>query len=100
VRIPKRYGDYRREECPFCSKQAITKNSQGVPVCMQHKARLLDGLKCQCGGWLELRTGKWGPYFFCIKCGNVNFRKALELNPGIREPQHLTLTSDEADFII
>ena len=96
MRIPKRYGEYRREECPFCGKQSITKNPQGVPVCLKHKERLLDGLKCVCGEWLDLRQGKWGPYFFCNKCGNINFKRALELNPQIRESNN----SHEADFII
>jgi len=85
MRIPKHYGAYRREECSFCGKPSLTVNSQGVPVCLEHKHKLLDNLKCICGGWLELRSGKWGPYFYCLNCGNINFKRGLELNPQIKE---------------
>ena len=77
------YGQYREENCPFCRKRGITKNSQGVPVCLDHKDRNLDGLKCMCGEYLDVKEGKFGPYFQCLNCGNINFRKGLELNPQI-----------------
>ncbi len=78
--IPKRYGQSKIEKCPFCDKHATTSNSQGVPVCTDHKEELLDGLKCACGEYLEVRSGKFGAYFNCINCGNINMRKALEIN--------------------
>lgn len=79
--IPKRYGESKRQDCPFCGRKAITENSQGVPVCLRHKNSSLD-LKCQCGGWLDVRKGRWGPYFNCVKCGNFSFSKGLAMNPG------------------
>jgi hypothetical protein len=83
--IPKRYGSYKIDSCPFCGKQSVTKNSQGVPVCIAHKKEELKDLKCVCGSWLDVKEGKYGAYFSCIKCGNVNFRKVLEMNPVQRK---------------
>lgn len=79
--IPKRYGESRVESCPFCGKRALVKNSQGIPVCHSHRTRKLGEMRCACGQWLELMSGKWGPYFRCTSCGNISFRKALEMNP-------------------
>jgi hypothetical protein len=80
--IPKRYGESKKQSCPFCNKPALTKNSQGVPVCIKHKNESLD-LKCICGEWLDVRSGKWGPFFNCGRCGNISFAKAMEANPNI-----------------
>ena len=77
------YGEYREDNCPFCGKRGVTKNSQGVPVCLKHKDSVLDGLKCMCGEYLDVREGKFGPYFHCLNCGNLNFRKGMELNPQV-----------------
>ena len=82
MRIPKRYGQSKITVCPFCGKQAITKNPQGIPVCLQHKNKMLPDMKCVCGEWLDIRNGKYGPYFYCIKCGNINFNRGLEMNPN------------------
>lgn len=82
MHIPKRYGQSKIINCPFCGKQAITKNSQGIPVCLEHKKSLLPDMKCICGEWLDIKNGKFGPYFYCMKCGNINFNRALEMNPG------------------
>ncbi len=76
--IPKRYGQSRVDKCPFCERQAVTQNKQGVPVCNMHKDKSLD-LKCICGGWLDVCSGKFGPYFHCMNCGNINFRKGLSM---------------------
>ncbi len=84
MRIPKRYGQSRVDRCPFCDKLSVTKNPQDVPVCMQHKSMNLTNLKCICGEWLDVQSGKYGAYFRCMNCGNVNFQKALELNPQIK----------------
>ncbi|MAF35242.1 hypothetical protein CMO91_05340 [Candidatus Woesearchaeota archaeon] len=81
MRIPKRYGQSQVLSCPFCGKQAVTKNKQKVPVCMKHKDSVIDNWKCVCGSFLDIQEGKWGPYCRCIKCGAVNFKRALELNP-------------------
>ncbi|MFH0869674.1 MAG: hypothetical protein V1866_01290 [archaeon] len=80
MRIPKRYGDYKVERCPFCRKQATGQNSEGVPVCYEHKNSKLPELKCICGSYLEMRKGKFGVFFTCIKCGNINRNKAFEIN--------------------
>ena len=66
-------------------------------------------MKCICGSWLELRKGKFGPYFFCIKCGNISFRKAIEANTSSKStqtkrvsgysPKEVTVTSDQLDFM-
>lgn len=75
------YGQSKTETCPFCGKTAVTSSAQGVPVCIAHKNEELYGFKCVCGENLDIRAGKWGPYFSCINCGNMNFKKAMEVNP-------------------
>jgi len=80
MRIPKRYGQSKIEGCPFCGKQSTTVNKQGVPVCIMHKDRELLDFKCLCGDWLDLKNGKYGPYFFCMRCGNITFSKGMEFN--------------------
>lgn len=77
--IPKKYGQSKVERCPFCGQQGTTQNSQGVSVCRAHKDDMLD-LKCLCGKPLDIREGKWGAYCNCLVCGNMNMRKALEIN--------------------
>ena len=77
--IPKRYGQYKEEKCPFCDDRAIAKNKQGLNVCTKHKDEEIPDIKCVCGSYLELRTGKYGPYFNCINCGNLNLKKGLEM---------------------
>lgn len=79
--IPKRYGESRRDCCPFCGKQATTANPESVPVCIDHKKSKLGELKCICGNYLELRKGKFGVFYSCISCGAVSLSKALEVNP-------------------
>ena len=83
MRIPKKYGQSKIDRCPFCDKTAVMKNSQDVPVCVQHKNAKLENLKCICGEWLDVSSGKYGPYFRCLNCGNVSFTKGLEMNPQI-----------------
>ncbi len=110
----KRYGESRVDSCPFCGKQGVTKNSQGVPVCLAHKGDVLSDLKCACGSYVDIKSGKWGAYASCIRCGNVNLRKVLELSP-IKRPQEkvkdapqqkepaerkeVVVRSDELDFL-
>ena len=83
--IPKRYGQSKTEICPFCGKNGVTHNSQGISVCTKHKNEELSDLKCVCGEWLDVKKGKWGPYFSCMRCGNINFKKAMEMNPNIKD---------------
>ena len=109
MRIPKKYGSYQTPLCPFCSRQAIAKSAEGVPVCSSHKDQKLPELKCGCGEYVDLRDGKWGPYFSCIRCGNVNFSRIIEMNvikpadsPEPKKeskPQETTARSDELDFL-
>jgi hypothetical protein len=118
--IPKRYGQSRIDPCPFCRKDATTKNKQQVPVCYTHKESILQDLTCFCGDYLELKDGKFGIYFNCTNCGNKNLKKALEMNPelgekpktqektvtkgtkpaektGNKQKKEITITSDEVD---
>lgn len=125
MRIPKRYGQSKSNKCPFCGIEAVFHNSQGIPVCRKHRDLSLNDLKCMCGESLESRTGKFGAYFYCMNCGNVNFKRAIEVNEGrlnrqkepelkqkkkfeeikseIRKekngPTETTVTSDELDFL-
>ena len=78
------YGQSKAENCPFCGKRALTENSQGIPVCLEHKNEELVNFKCVCGEELEIRKGKWGPYFLCISCGSISFKKGLDMNPNLK----------------
>jgi predicted RNA-binding Zn-ribbon protein involved in translation (DUF1610 family) len=80
MHIPKRYGESRIESCPFCGRQAIIKNSQGISVCMTHKAQKLPEMKCSCGENLLIQEGKFGIFFSCPNCGNVSIKRAVEMN--------------------
>jgi len=111
----KKYGQYQILNCPFCTNQATVKNEQKVPVCDVHRKQVLPDLKCSCGSYVELAIGKWGAYFKCLKCGNVPFRRIMELNdlkatPIKKEPvkkeavkKHVptetVVRSDELDFL-
>ena len=74
------YGQSRIDKCPFCGKTATTTNKQKIPTCLQHKDKTLDNLRCACGDYLDLKNGKFGVYFNCMHCGNINFKKGLEMN--------------------
>ena len=80
MHIPKRYGQSKIDTCPFCQKTATSMNSQKVPVCATHKDEILDNIKCVCGDTLDVLNGKFGVFFSCIKCGNMNLRKVMEFN--------------------
>jgi len=79
MRIKKVYGASKTLTCPFCERTATQKNDQGLEVCHLHIKTNLEEFKCLCGSWLELKVGKFGPYFNCIKCGNMNYKKAMEI---------------------
>jgi hypothetical protein len=81
IYIPKRYGQSKVDRCPFCDRQAFSKNGQDVPVCKDHMRRDLPPMKCMCGETMDMLQGKWGVFFSCMKHGNMNLRKALEINP-------------------
>lgn len=80
MRIPKRYGESKVDKCPFCNERAIAMNKQGIPVCRKHTGKELGLMRCICGEILDLKHGKYGPFFTCMNCGPVNMRKALEIN--------------------
>lgn len=110
--IPKKYGQSKIDRCPFCKKQATVMNKQNVPVCVSHKYEVLDDLKCACGSMLDIMHGKFGTFFSCMKCGNMNLRKVLELNtitakskgeitPSIKgrnKEKEITVRSDDARY--
>lgn len=121
--IPKRYGESKIENCPFCGRQALLINEQGLPVCKDHKERILPELKCLCGKYLLMQKGKFGVYFNCMNCGNINMKKALETNDikiieamptktpesknfesikessnSRKEPSNITIRSDDPDY--
>ena len=79
MRLPKVYGESKTVQCPFCSKPAMSISCQKVPVCKNHVDAKLPEIKCTCGSWLEMREGKWGPFFLCLRCGPVSFKKAIEM---------------------
>jgi len=113
--IPKRYGESRIDNCPFCGKIGVTKNNQGIPVCNAHKEETLKDIKCLCGEWLDIQEGKFGAYFRCMNCGNISFKKAMESNPQLnknrsenksdnnldkKKPRtEITVTSDQLDYL-
>jgi hypothetical protein len=75
----KKYGEYMTRGCTFCGSQATQKNENGVYVCHRHLEEKLAEIKCTCGSWLEQKSGKFGPYFNCLNCGNVSYFKAMEM---------------------
>lgn len=83
--VPKRYGESKVDRCPFCGQQAFARNNQGIPVCNDHRSMELNDLKCACGSYLDMRIGKFGPFFICERCGTKNMTQALEMNPQIRK---------------
>lgn len=96
--IPKRYGESKIEKCPFCSRQATTTSSEGVPVCISHKNSVLPELKCVCGKPVVAMTGKFGLYFHCMNCGNVNAKKIFEMNDIVdANPKKKTDTDDNKE---
>lgn len=82
------YGESRIDHCAFCGSIATQKNDHGVLVCRHHLQAKLEEIKCTCGSWLEQRSGKFGPYFNCLKCGNINFKKGMEMK-AMMKPEHL-----------
>ena len=73
------YGSYKKITCPFCERNSTQKNEQGLDVCHLHTKQVFPEIKCLCGSWLELRSGKFGAYFNCLKCGNMNYDKAMTI---------------------
>jgi hypothetical protein len=80
MRIRKVYGESKIENCMICGKHALSLNAQGFPVCNAHKSAIMPELKCLCGEYLMMMDGKFGKFFQCINCGNINMKKAIEMN--------------------
>ena len=87
------YGNSKEVHCPFCQRLATQKNEQGVEVCHLHLKSVMEEIKCTCGGWLEQRNGKFGAYFNCLKCGNINFQKGMEM-------KKITMTEKPVSVIV
>lgn len=106
--IPKKYGSSKRTNCPFCERPATTHNAQEVPVCRFHKERNLEDIRCMCGSYLALEIGAYGPYFSCVNCGNLSFRKGFEMRSPVVKTQdvvekkahaaEMTVRSDDPRF--
>ena len=108
--IPKKYGQSKVDKCPFCQKHATAMNMQKIPICSSHKNEMLGDLKCVCGSPLETLHGKFGVFFSCMKCGNMNMKKVLEFNeikPKVKNEnisqkktlaQEMTVRSDDPRY--
>jgi len=109
----KEYGKYQTDNCPFCGGIATQKNAQGIAVCRSHLQSQMEDRRCVCGKWLELCSGKYGPYFFCLNCGNVSLSKGLKRGtaikaeplkekPGLKsslyEGKEIEITSRDAEY--
>ena len=100
------------ENCPFCGRQAIVMNPQGVAVCTTHREMYLE-LKCICGQPLDIMKGKYGIYGNCLKCGNMSLKRALDINDTLKampslntqpknakeQKKETIIRSDELDFM-
>jgi len=73
------YGYSQESKCPFCSKAATTKNKQKVPVCRDHTNSQMQDIKCLCKSWMSIKTGKYGAFYLCDKCGPINLNRAAEI---------------------
>lgn len=82
------------ESCPFCGRQAIVMNPQGVSVCTTHREAYLD-LKCICGQPLDILKGKYGTYGNCLRCGNISLKKALDINDTLKAMPSIKLQSKD-----
>jgi len=89
----KTYGEYKTVRCPFCDRLATQKNEQGIEVCHKHVKEAVEEIKCTCGSWLEPKAGKFGRYFNCVNCGNMNYEKAMGIKamtmknqPNVEKP--------------
>ena len=78
-RTRKVYGQSKENHCAFCGGIATQTTQEGLLVCRHHLTHKLEEIKCTCGKWLEQKSGKFGPYFYCTSCGNINFNKAMEM---------------------
>lgn len=77
----KTYGSYKTDVCPYCGSGTFSKNAIGLPVCKEHSTTTESpSYKCICGDWVDVLVGKYGVYARCMRCGNQNIRRILEIN--------------------
>lgn len=102
-RRQKTYGSYKESFCPFCNKVATFRNEQGMNVCKEHLTQKFEEIRCTCGSWLETRSGKFGPYFNCVNCGNINYNKGLAMKGmttpiKVEEPKPVKAFSEFSEY--
>ena len=80
--MKKTYGSYQVNQCIFCGTAAYSVNPQGIPVCNNHKSAEvdMDAIRCACGDYLDIKEGKFGAFFLCMKCGPRSIAKVKEIN--------------------
>lgn len=76
----KYFGGGKTDICPFCGKACEAKNKDGLQVCKKHRESRHPELKCMCGEYVDVVAGKYGNYCTCLRCGNINLQKILEVN--------------------
>lgn len=77
----KEYGKSKEEKCIFCEERiATTYNVDNFPTCYKCKDKASPNWICACGKSLTILKGKYGVYFNCTNCGNINFKKAKDIN--------------------
>ncbi len=76
--IPKKYCSYQKNVCVFCGKTSTVTNAQGLLTCIADQRKTLEEKKCACGEMLELKQGKYGPFFLCRSCGPMSLKKSMD----------------------
>lgn len=85
-RIPKQYGEYKTDWCPYCGKKAIQKNLLRLNVCKDHVSTKDEPvLKGMDGEYLEVKCGSYGNYCYSIRRGNISLKQAFEMNGKVLE---------------
>ncbi|HLP80033.1 MAG TPA: hypothetical protein VK158_05325 [Acidobacteriota bacterium] len=81
MRIPKEYGSYKTDWCPYCGKKALNKNDLGLNVCKLHIAEKNEPiLRDTEGKLMEVKCGKFGNYCFSLRRGNISLKDAFRMN--------------------
>ncbi len=88
------YGESKLPYCYFCGKIATRKNDNGLEVCYLHTKAVMEEIKCTCGSWLEQRSGKFGAYFNCANCGNINLAKVAEMKAIMKQKEGNVTTTN------
>ncbi len=67
-KVTKTYGQ-TTPECFFCGTHATIRNKEGIPCCRTCKDKTQQFNCSTCNDELEIKSGKFGTYFYCWKCG-------------------------------